>query len=88
MDQHFECIRRSFAMMALAMVSATFTREQLETDLPPGMTAELVPPSIADKLKERMISGAVTTIRPNPEPFTPFTTKVRLAVCDASGACG
>lgn len=62
-------LQRSFAMLALAIISATKTREELAT-LPPEFRAEWVPDAVAVKLRERMLRGDVTCIRPNPEPFT------------------
>ncbi len=94
--ESFECIRRSFAMMALAM-AANMPREKLfkhelvrveingiiqnaMQEVPkvvlPMFRAVRLPTDIADKLRVRVARGDVTTIVPQPEPFTWLLTKV------------
>ena len=68
-NEEYMNLRRAFAMLGLAVCSNKVGREQL-TSLPGGYAAEAVPDSVAAKLREKMLEGAVTCIRPNPEPFT------------------
>lgn len=64
-----EAAQLAFAMMSLAIATAKLKREDLET-LPKGMSAGVIPTTVAVKLRERVASGDVTCVVPNVEPFT------------------
>lgn len=87
-----DALRRSFAMMALAMISdwpreKLFKRERIRAQIdgkdvmveqevpklqgmPDNFRAVRLPDAICGKLRERVARGDVTTIVPEPEPFT------------------
>lgn len=76
----WDALRRAFAMMSLAMVS-NWPRERLfqrnkeneftaKLNLPDNFRATPLPKEVAEKLRDRVARGDVTTIQPNPEPFT------------------
>lgn len=62
-------IARAFAMTTLAMI-ASKPRDQLESLIThAGASLEPMPPETAARLRENIVSGAVTSIVSNPEPL-------------------
>jgi len=62
------CLRRAFAMMALAMVSH-YPRSPELWSLPPGFSYEEMDKVTSDRLHQEIIDGNVTVIVTNPQPF-------------------
>lgn len=61
-------LRKAFVMTGLA-VASNKPREWLER-MPKGYRAEPLAKQAVDQMRERVVSGAVTTIVADPEPFT------------------